>query len=175
MTAEQKLHSLLCKSMDGDQDNYRLFLIECSKIIEKRVRYKIFLKIDHDEVSQEILFGIHKSLASFNKDKKALPWLNSIINYKIIDYFRRNSSNLEFSDIDDVTNEALSANTYIEGIELFEQLTDDCQECLKLTKFDGLTSQQAAKEIGINENALRTRVSRCTKSFVKIYEESMYE
>lgn len=159
-----QLQTLLIKSQNGDQKAYTEFLTTISYFIENRVKFKVFHIDDIQDVVQMILLSIHKSLATYDQTRPALPWVMTIIDRRIIDYIRKItniSENESLSDEIDVTFGAEGTNiSVMESLEVFNCLSDDLQKAIKLTKFDGYSTLEAAEILGIKENALRTRVSR---------------
>ncbi len=168
---KKNLNELISKSQNGDQVAYQEFLIESDQFIKSRIKKWIKRTEIQEEISQEVLFGIHKNLHTFRAELSAYSWIASIAHYKVIDYFRKNKHLM--NEIEwDVTIEDQKSNIYskeeeAERIdELFLKLNPLSRQAILKTKIEGLSTKEAAKELGIKENALRTKISR-GMSFLK--------
>lgn len=115
VTTEQKnkLLDLMRLATDGDQASYHQFLLQISKIIRVIVKKRI-PSSEVEDVVQEVLISVHKSLHTYDFKRPLMPWLMSITNFRITDYLRKHYSQMrhktsdieEFAEIlADVTNE----------------------------------------------------------------------
>jgi RNA polymerase sigma-70 factor (ECF subfamily) len=164
------LKNLFIKSQAGDQNSYRELLTQLLPLIEFRVNRKVFEKKDCPDIIQEILLSIHKSLGSYDKRFDVKPWVVAICERRIVDYIRKVSrrNHNEILTIDgDVTSLGSTAKSLIEtkveldNLEvLMKDLPEESRQALLLTKLQGHSTKEAADIMGVQENALRTRISR---------------
>ncbi len=147
---------LLRSAQAGNGEDYNQFLLQCSTVLRSRLNRWVKRQEIRDEIIQEILIGIHRNLHTFLADRSAEAWVHGIAKYKIADYYRKNPHHFE-ELTHDVTNEDQSTNDLLETLE---ELPSNLKEALIMTKVEGLSTKDAARKLGIKENALRTRISR---------------
>lgn len=164
------LKKLVILAQNGDQEAYRVFLEAISTTVKRIVAHKVFNESHRDDICQEILISIHHCLATYSPDRPIMPWVNCIIERRIIDYIRKYSKLNEREEIfdDAVTNEASASKYQIEGLVIEDQLanlvdrylTQELRAPLLLSKIEGYRTKEIADILGISESATRTRISR---------------
>ncbi len=184
MKPERHWETLVRQAQQGDKQAYHRFLEEVYPFIQQQVRSKMGgVLFSVDDVTQECLIGIHRSLASWHPSKALHPWLMAIIRNKIADYFRKNMKiikNEQSVEPDLVTYQADETNIMIEQSNndserlgaIMEALPDDQKRAIILTKLDGMSYKAAAKEEAITEATLRKRISRGYKTIIKQLSEA---
>jgi RNA polymerase sigma-70 factor (ECF subfamily) len=165
---DSDLKNLLLSARNGDKDSYREFLNLALPSITAHVRSKVFSPDDVDDVIQDVLFSIHKSLATYDQNRPIGPWLSTITHRKVVDYIRKTTRKAQYENVHetgDVTFYRDETNIEYEGSEeeILAQLPEQMRKPLRLTKIEGYSTKEAAELLGIKENALRTRVSRALK------------
>ena len=161
----KKLEDLFRKAQCGDKEAYARFLKELYPLVKRRVQQKLGDLVDCDDITQECLIGIHRSIETYDPDKDLKPWILGVIKHKLADFFRewgrRNEVDLEKKDMP-VTKPDSATNTRQEGRvwPLIDQLPEPQQRALTLTLVSGLSTREASLEEGISEAAFRKRVSR---------------
>ncbi len=175
--SDDKLKALMIRSQQGDQNSYREFLTLIYPIIEGKVRKKVFSEDDRNDVIQEIMVSIHQSLATYDDHYPIHPWIHTICQRRVIDYIRKSCKFNELHDDKefDVTNHAGAANveSEMEKFEILKPLSEEVKKAVILTKVYGLSTAEAATELGIKENALRTRLSRAFKDIEKFLKKDI--
>ncbi len=160
------LNRLLILAQNGDKSAYCEFLTLCSSFLRNRLSRSVTRVEIREEIVQETLIGLHKNLHTFQIDRDAHAWVYGIARFKVADYFRKNPH--QFSELKfDVTFEENHTNEVEESLLA---LPDLIREALVLTKVEGLSTREAAKHLGIKENALRTRISRALSKLKKDLE-----
>lgn len=173
-----KWEELVFKAQDGDKASYRLFLTECRPLIKKIILKKVGPNFDVDDIVQEVLWGIHKSLATYNRTKPLKPWVLAIVKFKICDFYRKKSKEIKTEALENVTNTPVATNIHTEGnISGFQTALEAMPEALKtsvlLTQIKGLSYREASEAEGISEVALRKRVSRAYQLMEKLMIEGV--
>ncbi len=165
---------LILKTLEGDQVACEKFLLSLLPKINARIYNKIQRKEDHEDVKQNALMGIYKSLHTFDVTKSVTPWVNAIIDFKIADYYRSKSriQDKEVNiDNERVTIPGVEANIDFEMIDMIEQLPEKFIQPIVLTKIKGHSTKEAAEILNIKENALRTRISRGVQKLEVLMKE----
>lgn len=165
----EKLKELILKAQQGDRDSYQQFLTELYPFVTMLVSRKVGILADKDDVAQEVLMGIHKSLATFRPDGSIRAWVIGITKFKICDYFRkyeRKINDLSFDEEIYVTDEEDPANRIIEEQDkallwdAIHEMPEKLKSVLIQAKLEGQSYQEISKREGISEAALRKRFSR---------------
>ena len=178
MANETQLRDLLILAREGDRDAYIKFFNDVIPIIEKMARYKIFNPMDVDDIVQVSLLNIHKAINTYDMSKPVITWVRAITHYKIVDYIRKKSRQNEvegfcYNELS-VTQEGEETNITIEVYNMIELLPTDIRETLVLVKIQGFSSQEAAQQLSISEEAVRARVSRGIKKLKKLRKVDNY-
>ncbi len=171
------LKKLVILAQNGDQEAYRVFLEAISETIKKIVSYKIFNEGHREDICQEILISVHTSLSTYGPERPIMPWINCIIERRIIDYIRKYSklNEREGVSLQDVTNLEGEANKNIENLASVDQLnsliekylSEELRKPLILAKIEGHQTKDIADMLGISESATRTRISRALNKLKK--------
>jgi len=166
-----QLEDLFHKAQQGNRDAYSQFLEALYPFVKLRVQQRLGDMLDCDDITQECLIGIHRSMETYDPNKELKPWIQGIIRHKVADYFRiwarRQEVDLEKGG-EPVTKSPEPANTSQESHEslwsLIHRLPEPQKQALLLTKVSGLSCKEAAAREGISEAAFRKRVSRTYKT-----------
>lgn len=167
---KKNLTELLILAQNGDNIAYSQFLTD-SSILLRRVTSKWIKNAEiREEIIQETLLGVHQNIHTFQNNLKAEPWLSTIARYKTIDYLRKNRH--QFQELTEaVTNSLINTNSSSKE----DNVLNDYQDLLRVelkkldplsqliiekTKIEQKSTRQTAIELGIKENAVRTRISR---------------
>jgi len=175
---KKKLIKNLALAQKGDKSAYKSFLSDVSSLLRPIVSKKVFDQSHVEDVLQEALLGIHKSLHTYEPGRDPLPWVKAIAHRKIVDYIRKTlkkEENEVFTKEGDVTIFADPANIEMGTEDILQGLEPTLREPIELTKIKGHSTSEAAEILGIKENALRTRISRGLTKLRKILEEDLYE
>lgn len=174
-----EIRELLGLSQKGDSKAYHDFLTQVIPLISQIINIKVFNVNDREDVVQNVLIGIHRSLHTYDIKREVIPWVKAITHKKIIDYIRKKMSQLEKEvELKDfyATNQDRNTNLILkEQIELVYDLPDKYKKPIILTKLDGYSTKEVAEQLKINENALRTRISRGYKMLKEKIENNIYE
>lgn len=172
------IENLAEKSLAGDQIGYREFLELLQSYVEKKVR-KSIPRDAQDDVIQEILLGIHKSLKTLDLSRSCKSWVNAIAHYKVADYLRSLYSEELISDKrDDIAD--LSSSDSVENKQYINHLTsilnpNEKQIILKL-KYEGHSVADVAKELGQTEANIKVISFRAIKKMREfINDEEFHE
>jgi len=172
---EKRLSELMRRAQDECTDSYKALLLELEKMISGFVKNSFFRlglgdTCSCDDVTQEILVGIHAKRATYNPKQYFLPWFYSIARYKVIDHARaaRTASkfiNLIKLEITQATNEDTSSSHDLEN--LFNELSLKQRQVLELVKLQGFTISEAAAQTGFTNSDIKVTVHRAIKTLQK--------
>jgi len=178
---EQRWSSLMAAAQHGNERDYEQLLSELCTFIERYLRSRIGSHQSLNDWTQDILIAIHQGRHTYNPKRAIRPWLFAIIRHQTIDGMRRQSAYQKMIErqIEQTTctvNEGYGEieEPLIEGY-LFKALKQQHREVLTLTKINGLSSKEAARELGISEVNVKVRVHRAIKQLKKLLESDSDE
>lgn len=174
---DNQTKDLLLRSQAGDKEAYRALLEQLSTYINSSLRRKIGINDNNDDLTQEILLGVHKSLNTYNPSYPVRAWLLGIIRYKLADYFRsigKEQGQFSLVEDDGIAQEYRGPEEEF-GRRLFvqsflEELSACTKKAIILTKVEGRTIKEASQILGVKEVNLRKQLSRAMKQLVRRFE-----
>ncbi|MEZ4703837.1 MAG: sigma-70 family RNA polymerase sigma factor [Bdellovibrionota bacterium] len=107
---ETKLRDLVIQTRAGESHAYPELLENVAMVVKKFILKKTSSTDIAEEVTQEVLIGVHKALPTYQVQKPFSSWLFSIARYKMIDYWRKHEK-----DKLHVTLDATLPNGSIDG------------------------------------------------------------
>lgn len=165
----EALDELFRKAQLGNKEAYGQFLTEIYPFVKGKIQQKLGSLIDSEDVTQECLIGIHRSMATYRPGSNLKFWVLGVIKHKVADYFRmlgrrkevdmpENEISVTKSDYN--TNSYTDENTQKRVLSAVNKLPDSQKRALFLTKISGLSYKEVSLKEGISETTLRKRVSR---------------
>jgi RNA polymerase sigma-70 factor (ECF subfamily) len=171
------LGSLAAAAQRGDRHACEAFLGHLYDYVHRVLSAKLGAFADHDDLTQECLLGMHKSLSTYRCSRNIKPWVHAIIRYKVADHFRALGRRREAEFKDGVVDPAatLSAGDgQTDGVSpamdiraMVDNLPEPLGRAVILTKFDGLSTEDAARLESVSAAALRKRLSRAYSRLAK--------
>jgi len=178
---EQRWSSLMVAAQHGNERDYEQLLRELCTFVEAYLRSRIGSHQSLNDWTQDILIAIHQGRHTYNPKRAIRPWLFAIIRHQTIDGMRRQSAYQKMIErqIEQTTCTVNAGHgemeePLIEGY-LFKALKRQHREVLTLTKINGLSSKEAASELGISEVNVKVRVHRAIKQLKKLLESDSDE
>jgi RNA polymerase sigma-70 factor, ECF subfamily len=141
------------------------FYEELNKKVGNYIRSLTSDKNQIDEVTQEALIKIHKSIDTLQDQEKLTSWLKRIVYTSLMDYHRKQQKKYsnKLQDISDeldseenVGNQALSDCITV----LLKNLPDEQRELLEMVELRGYSQTQYATERNIPISTVKSRVQR---------------
>ncbi len=168
---ETVFKELVIKAQGGDSKAYNEFLTQISSFLKNYLRRRIFAQNEIEEVTQEILLAVHKSLHTFDSKKSFMGWFMSIAEYKIVDYIRATekamlSKNAQvFPHISYYLNSDSDSKVDIE--KAFSKLNIKEKNVLTLLKIEGQSVDAVAKQLEMSESNVKVTAHRAYINFRK--------
>lgn len=156
------------KAQSGDQRAYSALLRDIVPFI-KSVIISGFSNADWvDEVVQEVLISVHKSLSTYSQDRPFRPWLMAIIQFRRTDFLRKyyKSRGNKQTTLDD--SEYLAqfvtvphAEGELKDIEAaLADLPENQRKVFELIKIHGYSANEVAEEMGMSVSAVKVSAHR---------------
>lgn len=165
------------KAQSGDKSAYNLLLKDIMPFIRSVLSPSLANPDWVDDITQDVLISVHKSLKTYSADRPFRPWLTSIIHFRRTDFLRRHYSlrdrkqavlsHKEFSG-GHVTNPAFAGE--LKDIEAaLDKLPEKQRKVFQLMRIQGYTAKEVAKEMDMTVSAVKVSVHRTMKKLkVKI-------
>lgn len=179
---------LAASAQEGDQQAYRQLLESILPWIRRRVAGKLFDPDGVDDLCQEVLIAVHRSLHTWHPTKEFHPWLAAIIHYKYVDYIRKwgnvsarevgGEAGAEILDRQSGRTPSPAAISEGPGDELLaalNSLPEKQRRSVELLKLEGLSVKEAAARTGMSESAVKVSAHRAYKALKKILKVRPYE
>lgn len=156
------------KAQNGDQRAYAALLKDLSPYVRGVISKSLANPDWADEITQDVLISVHKSLYTYSADRPFKPWLLAIVNFRRTDYLRRHYSSrqnmqvsLESADfLEGRVTEQPPTSELREIEEALDDLPDQQKQVFKLMKIDGYTAQEVADRLGMTESAVKVSAHR---------------
>jgi RNA polymerase sigma-70 factor, ECF subfamily len=168
---EERLRTLMLKSLTGDGSSYRVFLNELSMHLRSFLRRRVARQPEEiEDLVQELLLAIHNQRHTYNAKLPLTAWVHAIARYKVIDWLRRRSRHDLLNDsLDDCEellavpeNEAAEASHDI--AKLLQQLPERQRLPIQYVKIEGGSVADTAKRTGMSESAVKIGIHRGLKA-----------
>lgn len=180
MLSEEQILSLLVRSFSGDRKAYSDLLSWLQEHSLKQL--KVGLQKYHNfpqelmlDITQDIMISFHQTHQTFDISRPFLPWINSMIRYKTIDFIRRKDFRVIMSgiDIESIKKQWIEDNdtNSLEAGELFkslDSLPEKQAQILKLSKIEGYSNKEIASELKMTESNVKVTIFRSLKFLKKI-------
>ncbi len=152
----------------GDKKAYSQLLRDILPFIHKSILPRVANPEWADDITQEVLMSIHKSLHTYSADRAFTPWLNAIIHYRKTDHLRKyySSKGNVSVPVEDQIN--LSADvtspedmTEYKNVEkALLSFPEKQQQIFRLIKIDGYTAKEVANKMEMTESAVKVSAHR---------------
>ena len=127
-----------------------------------------------DDIVQDILISVHKSLHTYTESRPFKPWLTSIIYFRRTDYLRKYYARKKLKDVvkedavffgENVTeqigySELKDIERYLGG------LNEKHKDAFILMKLEGYSASEVGEKLDMSESAVKVSVHR-TKEMLK--------
>lgn len=183
MKSEHELHlkELVLRYRNGDQKAYKDFLVRVMEIIMPLVKRKIQDEALANDVMQEVLMGIHKSLHTYDEKYSLGPWLFTIARFKVNDHWRsvyKESesivSSIDIEEDHEVFGHEGQQQASFELKELsqaVENLNEKEQFLVSKIKIEGHSIKSVASELNITESNVKVLTHRAWSKVKNFFEE----
>jgi RNA polymerase sigma-70 factor (ECF subfamily) len=172
---------LLKKLKEGDSFAFEVLFYKYRNKIKGFVIKLIPTQIDPEEIVQEVFVKVWLKKEMINPEKDFQSYLFSIAKNLILDHLKsavnRKLYFVEEHFREDLIDDEVIDNTLLEEVEeklllLIPQIPERRREIFRLSRFEGLSYKQIAKQLNISENTvdsqIRSALAFLRKEFRKI-------
>lgn len=167
---------LAVSAQKGDKDSYRRLLNEIYPFIKSTLIPRLSSPDWADDITQEVLISVHKSLKTYSADRPFKPWLMAIVNFRRTDFLRKHyakndhkKASLDNPDFftNHVTNPTHSGE-YIDVEKALNTLPEKQGQVFQKLKIEGYSAKEVAEEMGMSESAVKVSAHRTMKKIQDI-------
>lgn len=160
---------------EGRPQDYELFLRKVDSMIEAMVRSKIQEESQRDDLRQEILMSVHKSLPTYDSERSFYNWFYSIVRFRTADFFRKHYRSRETQELSEFITDGsleLDVQYHLQEVkELLGELSDGQRVAITRSKLEGEKIKDIAADLGVTESAVKVNIFRGLKKLRKILSE----
>ncbi len=175
---EEQWRDLMQKVQGGDKAAYTKLLYELTGYIRNFVRPRLANPEWADDVVQEVLISIHKSLHTYTSDRPFKPWMISIINFRVTDFLRKHyasRSDMKLSLDENILHDHVTnsdhAGEYRDVEKALDGLPEIQQRVFKLLKIKGYSAKEVADMTGMSVSAVKVSAHRTLNKLKEIGNE----
>ena len=163
---------LATQAQQGDKSAYSSLLRSIAPYIKSVISPGLANPHWVDDIVQDVLMSVHKSLVRYMPDQPFKPWLNAIIRYRRADflsqyYKQQEDINVSLDDAEGVeegSEDPIAGLHDLQAVEAaLSQLPPQQQTVFKLLRIDGFSVKEVAKQTGISESAVKVTAHRCSQ------------
>jgi RNA polymerase sigma factor (sigma-70 family) len=160
----------------GDKAAYNRLLRAIAPYIRGRIVGGLANPDWADDITQEVLISVHKSLATYSPDRPFKPWLYAIINFRRTDFLRKHYSKRDdqktsLDNPDFLSNHVTNpdhAGEYKDIEHALNSLPQQQADVFKKVKIEGYTAKEVANEMGMSVSAVKVSAHRTMNKLKKI-------
>lgn len=141
-----------------------------------------------DDLLQEVFVRVHRQIDSVKDPDRLVSWIYQITRNAIIDHYRKSGEQREIPVGLSADLEADEFSTHLPMVRdgdaaeqraelagclrpMIERLSRDYRDAITLVEIQGLTQQDAAKQMGISLSGMKSRVQRGRKQLKRMLED----
>jgi RNA polymerase sigma-70 factor (ECF subfamily) len=164
----RELGELLRFGLEGDEVAYTRFLQQVTPLLRRMVTRRL-IAADVEDVVQEILISIHKARHTYDGQRPIVPWLLSIVRYRISDYLRkhyaqRRHQTVSLQEWKELIQDVTEDGIHRESIEaLMRCVPEKHRQILTMMHVEGFTAREVGHKMGMNESAIKVAAHRAIK------------
>lgn len=155
----------------GDKRAYAELLRDIVPSIKAALAGKINTQDAIEDITQEVLVSVHKSLHTYDSTYSFRSWLMAITNFRRTDYLRsyyRDKNRKEAIESDGLFQDSLVTKPVAAGelkdIEAaLNDISDAQRKIFTLLKIEGHSVAEVAQEMDMNESAVKVSAHRTMK------------
>lgn len=165
---EVRLKALMTAALGGDARAYRELLVDVGAHLRAYYVRRLSSQADVEDLVQETLIAMHTRRSTYDASQPLTPWLHAIARYKLIDHFRRTGRRqaVPLDDAGELVGHADHEDAIAkrDAERLLAKLPARSQMLLRSVKFEGLSTEEAARRAGMSESAVKVAVHRAIRS-----------
>lgn len=160
--------ALAKKARGGDKKAYSQLLRELAPYIKGLIVNTLANPDWADDITQEVLISVHRSLDTYDGSKPFKPWLRAIIQFRRADFLRKYYSSRDDKSTSLDNPEFLNAHVtdpgaageYIDVEAALDELPPKQRKVFEMMKIKGFSAKDVANELGMSVSAVKVSAHR---------------
>ena len=148
--------------------NWRNVQNELRGFVYKRVKDKALT----DDIVQDVFLKVQSKIVQLKDNEKIFGWIYQITRNTIVDHFRKNSKQIDVSDVDWESSPP-NFNECVSGVisELIPTLPEKYRVPLEMTELQNRSQLEVAEALDLTYTAAKARVQRARKMLKEKIDE----
>ncbi len=176
VSQEEEWCSLAVSAQKGDKRAYSKLLGDVVPYIRSRISGGLANPDWVDDITQDILISVHKSLHTYSADRPFKPWLSAIIQFRRTDFLRKHYKIKKIKETSQENSQIFEQNVTssehlgeLKDIEIaIASLPENQQKIFRLMKVEGYSAKEVAEEMDMSESAVKVSAHRTTNKLKDI-------
>lgn len=178
-TQGEEWSQLAVKAQAGDKRAYSALLGDIYPFVKSRVASGLANPDWIDDVAQDVLISVHKSLESYSPERPFRPWLMAIIQFRKTDFLRKHYKNKKVKEntyekvnifSEDVTDSPNAGE--LKDIEAaLEDIPEKQREIFLRMKVEGYSAKEVAEEMDMSVSAVKVSAHRTANKLKETLNE----
>lgn len=168
---EQQWDVWAAQAQKGDQNAYRFLLKEIAPFIRNAIVGSLANPDWADDITQDALISIHKSLKTYSPDKPFRPWMMAVVHFRRTDFLRKyyNKHKKQSVSLDDILFEQefvteAGVSGELKDIEAaLGSVSEKQRRIFQLIKIEGYSADETAQKMGMSASAVKVSAHRTQK------------
>lgn len=171
---ESKLKVLMLEALQGNSVSYHEFLSQVDSLLRKyvtKLTWKAPVKLEAQDIVQDVLLTIHQKRHLYNKELQILPWIYTIAKHRFIDLLRSSARKKEHIEFIDMYSNSTAIEDEIStlwgedsGLDLLHGLNKKQKDILWLAKVEEMPLIEIAKKTDTSHSLVKVTVHRALKT-----------
>jgi RNA polymerase sigma-70 factor (ECF subfamily) len=157
----------MLRANTGDAEAYAKLLGEIGRVMEQYLRRRFGESDFIEDCVQECLLAIHRARATHDPARRFRPWMFAIVRHKAIDMLRRRGMRYRHAAQEGGGEEPVAPvadpAVALQAAEALRGLAPEYRDALLMTKLEGHSLDEAARQAGVSVTAMKSRVHRGIK------------
>jgi RNA polymerase sigma-70 factor (ECF subfamily) len=157
----------MARANTGDAEAYAELLEEVGSVMHQYLRRRFGAGDFAEDCVQECLLAIHRARATYDPARQFRPWMFAIVRHKAIDMLRRRGTRYRHMAEQRGSEEPPAPNAdpavALQAAEVLRGLAPEYRDALLMTKLEGRSLDEAARQAGVSVSAMKSRVHRGIK------------
>lgn len=165
--SEDQLKAWMVAGLNGNAASHATLLRTIVPLLRAFYRRRVSDGDVIEDLVQETLIAVHTRRMSYDRDRPFFAWLYAIARHKMIDHFRRSRPTYSINDIEDMlVSEGFEddIHTRMDVDGLLEALPDKQSHLIRMTRIEGYSIADTARETGLGESDVKVSVHRGLKA-----------
>lgn len=158
-TSSHSDEELVEHAKGGDLQSFLVLYERYLPVVFNRVRYTVPTQ-DVEDVTQEIFFAMMKSLNSFQGRSRFSTWVRTLVNRRVVDYYRKRGPTESELDVDCDDGDCQNQDDLMMIRHALHNLSEKHREILLLRFADGLQFSEIAEQMSLSLEATKSLFRR---------------